>query len=115
MKNSWYVSEAETSKRNFILAVKDSSTGTRGRLVISKDAVGDLDMEDGKTVAILDKFVKANTGTTVVNADGSYTTYFGFGASTRKYASVESKTNSINHTLASDQVVEIEYKLAEID
>lgn len=115
MKKSWYVSEAENSKRNFILAFKDDAKGTSGRIVVSKDAVGDLDISEPKTVTILDKFVKGNKGNTVVNENGFLTVYYGFGASTRKYAETETKLSAFSQTLVTNEIVSLTMEEAELD
>ena len=119
MRDSWYVSEAENSKGNFILGSVDPATGKTNRDVVSRATYGELDLDDPKTVPSLDKIVSSNIGTTVVNADGSTTTYYGFGASTRKYAKVASKLQgkTLKSKLQQTSLMEIhrEYVEPELD
>jgi hypothetical protein len=112
---TWYVSEAENSKGNYLQIVKDKVSGLTHRLIVSKNAIGDLDISDPKAVTTLDKFVTANKGVTILNEDGSYRTLFGFGAGTRKYAATESKLKAFDFAKADNDLLEVSANETELD
>jgi hypothetical protein len=108
-KKTWYVSTAENSKGNYVLAT------TKGRIVVSRTAVGELDMNNPKSVATLDKFVSTHNGNTITDDNGRLITFVGF-ETTREYASKESALKAIHQAYAeSIDAIEIEYLEADLE
>lgn len=108
----WYVAKGtldRPSKGNYNLSTKF------GRVVVSKDQFGGMDIHDPKTTAILDKIAgdPDNVGNTIITKNPrtgaeSMVTFIGFGG-TRDYAPVDTKLVSITQKKADADAAEVEY------
>jgi hypothetical protein len=86
---------------------------SKGRVIVNKDKVGELDLNDPKSSAILNKFVEANTGRTSADEEtGKLSTFIGW-ESTRVYSKGEAKF-AINHIMASDEAGVVECSYTEV-
>jgi len=85
-----------------------------GRVIVNKDKVGELDLSDSKSAAILNKFVESNTGRTSIDEKtGKQSIFFGYD-SNRVYSAGEAKWKNINHTLAADEAGMVECTYTEV-
>ena len=87
---------------------------SKGRVIVNKDKVGELDLNDPKSADILNKFVDSNTGRTSMDEEtGKLSTFIGW-ESTRVYSKGEAKFKQLNHVLASDEAGVVECSYTEV-